>query len=135
MRNIIELAPDRLTVLSGFDEVCVAALSMGAHGAIGSTYNVLPATFTVLYQAMRAGNLALAQDLQFRANRVIAALISAPFIPALKAVLTMQGYPCGSARPPQPPLDDDARQRLMANVRAAGMEELEAECAGLLMAQ
>lgn len=128
MRNIIELDPDGLTVLSGFDEVCVAALSMGAHGAIGSTYNVLPATFNALYQAMRAGNLARAQDLQFRANRVISALLSVPFIPALKAVLTELGYPCGSARAPQPKLSHDERQRLMVNVRAAGMEELEAEC-------
>lgn len=128
MRNIIELDPDGLTVLSGFDEVCVAALSMGAHGAIGSTYNVLPATFNALYQAMKAGNLARAQELQFRANHVISALLSVPFIPALKAVLTMLGYPCGSARAPQPKLSDDDRQRLMVNVRSAGLEELEAEC-------
>jgi N-acetylneuraminate lyase len=128
MRNIIELDPDRLTVLSGFDEVCVAALCMGAHGAIGTTYNVMPATFCALYRAMRTGDLARAQELQFRANRVITALLSAPLIPALKAVLTDQGYPCGNARPPQPALSDDERQRVIANVRAAGLEELEAEC-------
>lgn len=32
MRNIIELAPNELTVLSGSDEVCIAGLAMGAHG-------------------------------------------------------------------------------------------------------
>jgi N-acetylneuraminate lyase len=128
MHNIIELDPERLTVLSGFDEVCVAALSMGAHGAIGTTYNVMPATFNALYRAMQAGNLVRAQELQVRANRVIAALLSAPLIPALKAVLTDLGYSCGSARPPQPALSADQRQRVIASVRAAGLEALEAEC-------
>ena len=130
MRNIVELDPERLTVLSGFDEVCIAGLAMGAHGAIGTTYNIMPATFTALYRAMQAGNLARAQELQFRANRVIAAMLSAPLIPALKALLTDLGYPCGSARPPQPALDDEQRQQVVAAVRAAGIEQLEAECLG-----
>ena len=60
MRNIIELAPGALTVLSGFDEVCLAGLAMGAHGAIGSTYNVMPATFAALYQAVQDGQRWLA---------------------------------------------------------------------------
>ena len=127
MRNIIELAPDTLTVLSGFDEVCLAGLCMGAHGAIGSTYNVMPATFTALYRAIQAGDLAAAQALQFRANRVIKALLSVPLIAGLKAVLSSWGYDCGGPRRPQRPLAPEERQRLFAAVAAAGIEPLEAE--------
>jgi N-acetylneuraminate lyase len=125
MRNIIELAPGELTVLSGFDEVCVAALSMGAHGAIGSTYNVMPATFAALYQAMQAGALAEAQELQFRAHRVIKALLSAPLIAGLKAVLSAWGYDCGGPRRPQRPLTAEERQRLLEAIAAAELEQLE----------
>jgi N-acetylneuraminate lyase len=127
MRNIIELAPGRLSVLSGFDEVLIAALSMGAHGAIGSTYNVMPATFTALYRAFEAGDLARAQDLQFRANRVIRALLSAPLIAGLKVILTSWGIDCGGPRRPQRPLAEAERATLLAAVAAAGLEELEAE--------
>jgi N-acetylneuraminate lyase len=127
MRNIIELAPERLTVLSGFDEVCVAGLAMGAHGAIGSTYNIMPAAFSALYQAMQAGDIAAAQALQFRANRVIKALLSAPLIAGLKAVLSARGYDCGGPRRPQRPLAPDERQRLLDAVATAGLDELEAE--------
>lgn len=127
MRNIVELAPDRLSVLSGFDEICLAALAMGAHGAIGSTYNVLPATFVAINQLVQAGELAEAQELQFRANRVIKTLLSVPLIAGLKAVLTSWGLPCGAPRRPQRPLDADERQRLLAAVAAAGLEQLEAE--------
>jgi N-acetylneuraminate lyase len=127
MRNIVELAPGELTVLSGFDEVCLAALCMGAHGAIGSTYNVMPATFTALYRAVQAGDLAQAQDLQFRANRVIKALLSVPLIAGLKAVLSAWGYDCGGPRRPQRPLAAAERERLLAAVTAAGLDQLEAE--------
>lgn len=127
MRNIIDLAPGRITMLSGFDEVCVAALAMGAHGAIGSTYNVMPATFAAIYRAMQAGDLAAAQALQLRANRVIRALLSAPLIAGLKAVLSAWGISCGAPRRPQRPLTPAERDRLLAAVADAGLEELEAE--------
>lgn len=132
MRTMIELAPGRLTVLSGFDEVCLAGLCMGAHGAIGSTYNVMPATFTALYRAVQSGDLAQAQDLQFRANRVIKALLSVPLIAGLKAVLTDWGYDCGGPRRPQRPLSAAERERLLAAVAAAGLAQLEAEASALL---
>jgi N-acetylneuraminate lyase len=127
MRNIIELAPERLTVLSGFDEVCLAALSMGAHGAIGSTYNVMPATFAALYEAMLAGNLAEARELQFRANRVIKALLATPLIAGLKVILSEQGIACGAPRRPQRPLTSAERAGLLAAVESAGLYALEAD--------
>lgn len=127
MRNIIELAPGELNVFSGFDEICLAGLCMGAHGAIGSTYNVMPATFAALYEAVRAGDLAVAQELQYRANRVIKALLSAPLIAGLKAVLSSWGYECGVPRRPQRPLAPDERRTLLAAVTKAGLEELEAD--------
>lgn len=135
MRNIIELAPGRLSVLSGFDEVCVAALAMGAHGAIGSTYNVMPATFAAIYAAMEAGALDEARGLQFRANRVIKALLAAPLIAALKAVLSARGIACGGPRRPQRPLGPEERARLLDAVASAGLDELEADAARLLGAR
>src|SRR5690606_24022268 len=126
MRNIIELSPD-MVVLSGFDEVCIAALSMGAQGAIGSTYNVLPASFSVIYREMKAGNLAEAQKWQFRANRVIKALVSVPLIAGLKEILTDWGIDCGIPRQPQRPLTADERARLFAAIDEAGLVQLEAD--------
>jgi N-acetylneuraminate lyase len=125
MRNIIELAPERLSVLSGFDEVCLGALSMGAHGAIGSTYNVMPATFAALYRALEEGDLGEARELQFRANRVIKALLATPLVAGLKALLSEQGIPCGAPRRPQRPLKPAEREHLLAAVHQAGLDTLE----------
>jgi N-acetylneuraminate lyase len=131
MHRIIHLDP-RLTVLSGFDEVCVAGLSMGAHGAIGSTYNVMPATFSALYQAATTGDWERARALQERANRVIQALISVPLVAALKAILAEWGFDCGIPRRPQRPLTADERTRLFDAIAAAELEALEEESLALI---
>jgi N-acetylneuraminate lyase len=124
MKRIISLSPD-ITVHSGFDEVCVAGLTMGAHGAIGSTYNVLPATFVKLFEAASRGEWAEAQAIQGRANEAIQALLSVPLIGGMKAILTAWGINCGSARRPQRPLTDVERSIILAAVEAAGIQELE----------
>jgi len=135
MHNIIELAPGRLRVLSGSDEICIAGLAMGAHGAIGSTYNVMPATFAALYQAFRAGDIAEAQELQFRANRVIKVLLSVPLIAGLKVILSSWGYDCGGPRRPQRPITAAERAGLLDAVAAAGLEQLEADACERLAVQ
>jgi N-acetylneuraminate lyase len=124
MKRIIDLRSD-ITVHSGFDEVCVAGLTMGAHGAIGSTYNVLPATFVQLFKAASRGDWAGAQAIQGRANQAIQALLSVPLIGGMKAILSAWGIPCGSARRPQRPLTAEERSTILAAVEAAGIQALE----------
>lgn len=130
MKKIIALSPN-ITVLSGFDEVCVAGLSMGAHGAIGSTYNVLPATFVKLYDAATRGDWAQAQEIQGRANEVIQALISVPLMAGMKAILAAWGIPCGGPRRPQRPLTESERAAILVAVNKAGIQELEPAAIGV----
>ncbi len=131
LQSITKLRPD-FTVLSGFDEMCLAGLSMGAHGAIGTTYNIMPATFTALYQATQTGDWAHAQALQTRANDVIQGLLSVPTVAAVKAILTEWGYDCGTTRRPQRPLTGEERSRLFASMEAVGLEALERDSLALL---
>jgi N-acetylneuraminate lyase len=130
MKKIIALSPN-ITVLSGFDEVCVAGLSMGAHGAIGSTYNVLPATFVKLYDAATRGDWAQAQEIQGRANEVIQALITVPLMAGMKAILAAWGIPCGGPRRPQRPLTENERAAILVAVNEAGIQELEPAAIGV----
>jgi N-acetylneuraminate lyase len=124
MKRIIGLSPE-ITVHSGFDEVCVAGLTMGAHGAIGSTYNVLPATFVELFDAASGGDWARAQEIQGRANQVIQALTTVPLIAGMKVILDSWGIPCGGPRRPQRPLTAAERETILAAVAAAGIGEME----------
>ncbi len=110
-------APD-FTILNGHDQVLLPALAMGAHGGIGSFYNVIPGAFVALYRAWKAGDLGCARARQAEINRVIEVVKRRRLIPSLRFLLRRQGVDCGVSREPTLPLT------------AAEEAALEAELAG-----
>ena len=106
MQQILDRHPESV-VMSGNDEVLLPALSIGAHGAIGLTPNIMPALFVELYDAFLRGDLKTALELQAKANRVIRIMLEcgAGGLGALKPVLRMIGFDCGAPREPLPQLD------------------------------
>ncbi len=91
-------------VFNGRDEVLCAGLLMGASGGIGSFFNIVPGWFTELYAHARAGRWAEARRVQDRINDLGRVILSFPFMPALKKVITWQGIECGDALRPRMPL-------------------------------
>ncbi len=124
MRQIIDLRQESWSIWSGMDEQCAYAAMMGATGAIGSTLNIMPGVFRKIRECVRSGDHATAQDLQVRANRVIAVMIANSYQPSLKEVLTMLGIPCGSPNLPYLPLTDEQRRNLHAGLAETDFAEL-----------
>lgn len=105
-----------LTVLWGFDEMLLAALALGAPGAVGSTYNFAAPIYHRLLNAFAAGDLPAAREEQFRSVQLIAALASRGFIPSAKAVMKMLGVDVGPARLPNGNLTKDEQASLQAEL-------------------
>lgn len=126
MRWIFDLTGEKLTMLSGPDELHLPAMAMGAHGAIGSTYNMLPGAFLRLRRAFLAGDMATAMDLQVRCNRVIYHVLHYGGLPAFKAMMKLVGHDCGGPRAPVPTLTEAQEQDLFARLTDVGFEELAA---------
>jgi N-acetylneuraminate lyase len=125
MRKIIEMVQDRpFTLLSGPDELCLPALVMGAQGAIGTTYNMLPGHFVRLYDSLQRGDLKQAQTLQFEANRVIKALTSVSTLAALKEVMAHMGFDCGEPRRPLRPLSSAEKDKLWQAMSETSVREM-----------
>jgi N-acetylneuraminate lyase len=103
--------PEKL-VLFGSDNLLLPALAAGADGGVGSTYNLFGRRIVGLRDAVQAGDLAHARQLQAEINTGIDALVEAGVFPALKAGLAAMGVPCGACRPPAQPLDQAATARL-----------------------
>ena len=120
MRQVQEAFEGRLNVLSGPDEVFVAARMMGADGAIGTTYNLIPQVFVAADRAFREGDIAGAQKLQFQANRLIALLLGYGGLPAFKAAMGFIGIDCGGPRRPLLPLDKKAEASLKRELEEIG---------------
>ena len=91
--------PDK-TVYNGFDEMCLAGLSMGADGAIGSTYNFMADKFVKIYSLFNEGKMKAAYDIQKEANRIISALGKVGVTQGEKEVLNQMGLPFGHCRTP-----------------------------------
>ncbi|XP_061634569.1 N-acetylneuraminate lyase isoform X3 [Phyllopteryx taeniolatus] len=59
------------SVLYGVDEQLLAALALGASGAVGSTYNYLGSHMNKLVSEFESGNLVQARSLQFKMQELI----------------------------------------------------------------
>lgn len=88
-------------VFNGPDEMLAAGLLLGAHGGIGTTYNVMPQLFRELYEHARANRWPEAVAVQDRINRLIRILLSVPTIAAVKQIMAWRGIPCGHAAGPR----------------------------------
>jgi N-acetylneuraminate lyase len=126
MRQIIELDGGRLNIVSGPDEMFLPALSMGVHGAIGSTLNYMCLQFHQIYQAFQAGDMPRALEIQSKVNRVIAVLLRCGTLGAInKAPLRFLGFDIDDGRAPIRPLADEEREKLRADLEEVGFFDLE----------
>lgn len=126
MRWLFDFTGQNLTMLSGPDELHLPALTMGAHGAIGTTYNLLPGAFLRLREAFFSGDMSRAMYLQARCNQVIYALLQSGGLGAFKAAMKLVGHDCGRPRAPLATLDVAQEETMQERLIAAGFDELAA---------
>ncbi len=84
----------------GIDEALLGALSMGAQGAVGSTYNFAAPIYLRLISAFGKDDWPTARLEQFRSVRLVQLLASYGYMGAAKAVMRMLGVDVGPARLP-----------------------------------
>jgi N-acetylneuraminate lyase len=126
VKRLVDLGGDGWTIFSGMDEQCVYAALSGAPANIGSTLNLMPGAYREIWRRFKSGDLAGANELQLRVNRVTALLLAAGFHAALREAMRMLGFDCGEPRLPLLPLADATRARLRSELAAVGFAELAA---------
>lgn len=112
-----------INIFNGPDETCALGLMMGADGAIGSTYNIMPRTFVGIYNAVQAGDVREAMRLQHKADDLIEALLDYNVVEAVKVALALKGYDVGDVTPPLPRMSDAQKAALTERLRALGFPE------------
>ncbi|MCA4131632.1 4-hydroxy-tetrahydrodipicolinate synthase [Arthrobacter sp. M4] len=98
--QLIHHHSDVIGTFIGWDAYLYSALVEGAAGVMAGTANVVPEEIVAVTRRIAEGDLAGARELWNAVYQVIDALLSAPFIPAVKSGLTLQGLPAGSPRRP-----------------------------------
>lgn len=93
-------AGGKFNVLFGRDEILLAGLSLGAKGAVGSTYNFAAPLYLRIIEAFRRGDLEAARRDQARAIEFIGVLDRFGGLVAGKTAMKLIGVDCGPVRLP-----------------------------------
>ncbi|HEY1021667.1 MAG TPA: dihydrodipicolinate synthase family protein [Flavisolibacter sp.] len=96
----------KFDILFGYDELLLPALSVGARGAIGSTYTFAAPIYQDVVEHFRNGRMEAAQEAQYKAVKMIQCLGKYSPIPTQKAILKLMGYDLGPCRLPLQTLTD-----------------------------
>lgn len=97
-------------VFNGPDEQFISGRVIGAEGAIGGTYGVMPELFLKMDECIKEGNMELAKEIQYACNEIIYKMCSAHgnLYAVMKAILKLnEGLDIGSVRAPLPALADN----------------------------
>jgi N-acetylneuraminate lyase len=112
----VRLEDERYDIVFGRDEILLAGLSLGARGAIGSTYNFLAPAFNELLAVFVDDDLPAAQEQQAEINAVISIFVRYGGLVAGKAMMKMIGLDCGPVRLPLRPLSEQRQAKLQSEL-------------------
>lgn len=107
----------------GVDEYLLAALALGASGAVGSSYNFAAPLYQRIIKAFERGDLAAARAEQFRSVQLIELLAGYGYMGAAKAVMGFLDVPVGPARLPNANPTPEQTQQLRAALEQLGFFE------------
>ncbi|MER5217409.1 4-hydroxy-tetrahydrodipicolinate synthase [Streptomyces sp. NPDC002838] len=110
--QLIHRHGDVISTFIGWDSLLLQAISEGAAGVMAGTANVMPAELVSIHRALRDGDLERARAEWARIYPLMDAIMSAPFIPAVKAALNAAGFPVGEPREPLLGLDAATTARI-----------------------
>jgi 4-hydroxy-tetrahydrodipicolinate synthase len=110
--QLIHHHSDVIGTFIGWDVYLYSALVEGAAGVMAGTANVVPNEIVAVSRSIAEGDLQGALDQWKRVYPVIDALLSVPFIPAVKVGLTLQGLTAGVPKRPTAELSAEDRARV-----------------------
>jgi N-acetylneuraminate lyase len=111
-QRLLRAGGGRFDVLYGIDEQVLAAVALGARGAVGSGYNFAAPLYSRLLAAARAGDFAAARAEQYRGVELAALLHEYGYLAAAKEVMRVRGVDLGGVRLPNAGLTADRAEEL-----------------------
>lgn len=109
---------DVVSSFVGWDSLLLSALTEGAAGAVAGTANAIPAELASIRRAVQDGDQARARAEWSLVYPLVDAMLSVPFIPAIKTALDAIGLPAGKLRGPLRDLDPEDAGRISAHAAA-----------------
>lgn len=118
---ISRLCGDNLDIYSGNDDQIVPVMSLGGKGVISVLSNLLPRETSAMCHAYLNGDCKAALDMQLKYLPLIDSLFCEVNPIPVKAAMAAMGYCNNYLRLPLTPMEDANEQRLLADMRNAGI--------------
>jgi len=119
--EVMRLAGDKISVLTGGDDITLPCFALGCHGAILALANIAPRMVVDLYQAAKQ-DMAKAQKLFYQLLPIARAISSPQNFPApVKEAMMLLGRPAGPARSPIIPLSPPEKEAIRKALKTAGL--------------
>lgn len=111
---------NKYDILYGTDEMLLSALSVGAKGYIGSTYNFMAPLFIQLRASFDQGDLNEAKNLQMKSVEIVRVIVKYGGLSAQKVIMKLLGIDCGPLRLPLQTLQTEEEKSLEKDLRKIG---------------
>ena len=121
MSQAIAACRSEFTFLSGDDALTLPLMSVGGHGVISTTSNVVPAEMVSLVQSFNSGDLQGAREMHYRLLPLIEAMFSETNPIPVKAAQALRGLCEEEIRLPLLPISSDNRERLRISLKEFGL--------------
>ena len=121
--KITAAAGDKLNILNGPDETMICGLSVGADGAIGTSYNYMPEVANNIYQNFIKSDLKTALSYQYKLNSYIK-LFATANIALWKSSMRALGFDMGYTVFPAHEPTDEEYEKLLTGLKKIGIPKL-----------
>ena len=122
MMKVMELCGDRLTLLSGDDNLLLPVLSIGGRGVISVLSNILPADVKKVITLYEDGSTAEARTLFYRLLPLCSAMFLETNPIPVKGAMEMLGHCTSEIRLPLIPLGPENTEELRKAMREYGLK-------------
>jgi len=121
----LEFKDRRYDMLFGRDELLLCALTLGAKGAVGSTFNFAAPLYLKVIERYNAGDIVGANVMQTKSHAMLRALFGqgVPPLLAQRAAMRLVGIDCGEARLPLPKLSAADHAKIAKAMESVGFSD------------
>jgi len=119
-QSLLRYNDGRYNILYGTDEMLSSALSVGAYGAIGTTFNFAAPLYQRIIDCHARGDAKAVEENQFLSVRMIRLLYRYRGLPAFKAVMKLLGHDCGPVRLPLQALQNSEIENMKGDLAKIG---------------
>jgi len=118
----MRLVGDKISVLTGGDDIMLPCFALGCHGAILALANIAPRMVVDLFQAVQQKEMAKAEKLHYQLLPIARAISIPENFPApVKEAVTMLGRPAGLARRPIMPVSELEKEAIRKALKIASL--------------